>query len=52
MIHGGVSLGARRLALQYGDGDALSEFWKDSLHMYNSRNKVKHCQSPIKTELS
>ena len=32
---------ARALAIQYGDGEALVEFWKDCLHWYNLRNKVQ-----------
>ena len=41
MIHSGIMHEGRRLALQYGDGDALTQFWKDSIHTYNARNKVK-----------
>jgi hypothetical protein len=40
MIYEGLKLQARRLALQYGDGLALAEFWKDGLHYYNRHKKV------------
>ena len=31
---------ARALATQYGDGEALLEFWKESLYWYNRLGKV------------
>ena len=41
MIHSGIMLLARQLAVQYGDGKALTEFYRDSLHVYNRRKKVR-----------
>ena len=33
---------ARALATQYGDGEALLEFWKESLYWYNRLGKVRN----------
>ena len=41
MIHWGIIFEARALAIQYGDGECLVEFWRDSLHWYNLRKKVQ-----------
>lgn len=35
---------ARALATQYGDGEALLEFWKESLYWYNRLGKVRNDQ--------
>ena len=40
MLDAGITLQSRRKALQYGDTLALSEFFRDSLHMYNRQKKV------------
>ena len=36
---------ARALATQYGDGEVLLEFWKESLYWYNRLGKVGNDQS-------
>ena len=36
-------LQARQMAVQYGDGAALAEFWKDSIRVYNLLKKVLLC---------
>ena len=41
MIHYGLIFEGRALAIQYGDGECLVEFWRDSLHWYNLRCKVQ-----------
>ena len=40
MIHDGVLLKARHLAVQHGDGKAITDFWRHCLHTYDSHNKV------------
>ena len=40
MIDSGVMLIARHKALEYGDGEAVVEFWRDSFHIYNLQGKV------------
>ena len=41
MIDSGITLQARRLAVQYGDCQALAEFWRACLHTYNRMGKVR-----------
>ena len=40
MIHSGVILKARHLAIQHGAGRVIVDFWRDALHIYNALGKV------------
>ena len=40
MIFEGLKLMAIRLAVQYGDGQALASFWKDGMISYTRAKKV------------
>jgi hypothetical protein len=42
-VHFGLMFLARKLAIQYGDGQAITGFWKDSLHWTHRLQKVKGC---------
>ena len=40
MVHFGVMFMGRALAIQYGDGLALTEFWRAGMHWFNVLKKV------------
>ena len=40
LIDSGVTLIARSMAVEYGDGEAIVSCWKDSMHIYNRQGKV------------
>ena len=40
MVHFGVMFMGRALAIQYGDGLALTEFWRAGMHWFNLLKKV------------
>ena len=42
MIHSGVILKARHLAIQHGAGWVIVDFWRDDLHIFNLLGKVSH----------
>ena len=41
MIHSGVILKARHLAIQHGAGRVTVDFWRDDLHNFNILGKVR-----------
>ena len=46
MIYYALMLGARNLAIQYGDGIANVEFWKENMYWYSLFGKVV-CTLPL-----
>ena len=50
MIDSGVTLIARRMAVEYGDGECILEFWRDSLHVYNKLGKVRVSHKSLVTK--
>ena len=40
MIHEGVILKGRHLAIQHGAGRVIVDFWRDAMHLYNLLGKV------------
>ena len=40
MVDSGVTLIARHMAVEYGDGESIVSFWKDSQYIYNIQGKV------------
>ena len=41
MIDSGVMLLGRRMAVEYGDGESILAFWRDSQHVFNLLGKVR-----------
>ena len=40
MVDSGVTLIARHMAVEYGDGESIVSFWRDSQYIYNLQGKV------------
>ena len=41
MIDSGMKLITRHMTIEYGDGEAVLEFWKDSIGIYDLLSKVR-----------
>ena len=45
MVDSGVTLIGQHMAVEYGDGESIVSFWRNSMHIYSMQGKVlKNCE--------